>query len=71
MYGTENDCMRCSCPLLNESNNFSPSCQLVELSMDMNRMSNELIQQYRNLSSDYVCTQCPDGYTGAKCEVYV
>lgn len=71
MYGTENDCKRCGCPLLLESNNFSPSCQLIELSMDLNRMSNELISQHRNLSLDYICTQCPDGYTGSKCEMYV
>lgn len=71
MFGTEDDCKRCSCPLSIESNNFSPSCQLKELSIDMNRMSNELIPRYRNLSLDYICTQCPDGYTGAKCEMYV
>lgn len=69
MYGTENDCQRCACPLYLDSNNFSPSCQLKELSLDMNHLSNEL----GNItsSSDYVCTQCPHGYTGDHCEMYV
>ncbi|XP_077268130.1 wing blister isoform X1 [Temnothorax americanus] len=51
--GTSEDCKKCACPLSVESNNFSPSCQL-ENPVDMN--------------SGYVCTQCPEGYTGDHCE---
>ncbi|XP_072763928.1 laminin subunit alpha-1 isoform X2 [Anoplolepis gracilipes] len=51
--GTNEDCKKCACPLSIDSNNFSPSCQLDE-STDIN--------------SGYVCTQCPEGYTGDHCE---
>ncbi|KAG5325201.1 LAMA1 protein, partial [Pseudoatta argentina] len=51
--GTSEDCKKCACPLSVDSNNFSPSCQLDDPT-DMN--------------SGYVCTQCPEGYTGDHCE---
>lgn len=54
LKGTPNDCKRCACPLLEESNNFSPSCQLDVL---------------ENGEENYVCTQCPIGYTGDHCDV--
>ncbi|XP_023288862.1 laminin subunit alpha-1-like [Orussus abietinus] len=53
IVGAPNDCKRCACPLTLESNNFSPRCQLDDLS---------------NLEGGYVCTQCPKGYTGDHCE---
>ncbi|XP_031343042.1 laminin subunit alpha-1-like [Photinus pyralis] len=55
--GTAADCKRCACPLLEPDNNFSPSCQLdffPEVSEDV---------------GSYVCTQCPQGYTGDHCEL--
>ncbi|XP_055907050.1 laminin subunit alpha-2 isoform X2 [Eupeodes corollae] len=59
MHGTPNDCKRCACPLAVDSNNFSPSCQLKKLSLDLNHFDD----------SEYVCTQCPTGYTGDHCEM--
>nr|XP_034195684.1 laminin subunit alpha-1 isoform X1 [Osmia lignaria] len=53
LKGTPNDCKRCACPLLIESNNFSPNCQLDDPT---------------DADSGYVCTQCPNGYTGDHCE---
>lgn len=61
MHGTSSDCKRCACPRLEESNNFSPSCQLKRLSLDTN-------QYELDSDEDYVCTQCPDGYIGDHCE---
>lgn len=51
LIGNRNDCKRCACPMLEDSNNFSPSC-----AMDGDK---------------YFCTQCPEGYTGDHCEMYV
>ncbi|XP_025159598.1 laminin subunit alpha-1 isoform X2 [Harpegnathos saltator] len=51
--GTSEDCEKCACPLSIESNNFSPSCQLDDPT---------------DINSGYVCTQCPEGYTGDHCE---
>lgn len=51
LKGTADDCKRCACPLLQDSNNFSPSCQL------------------DGEEDNYVCTQCPVGYTGDHCEM--
>ncbi|XP_076751939.1 wing blister [Xylocopa sonorina] len=53
LQGAPNDCKRCACPLLIESNNFSPNCQLDDPT---------------DIDSGYVCTQCPTGYTGDHCE---
>ncbi|KAK1136595.1 hypothetical protein K0M31_001141 [Melipona bicolor] len=53
LKGTPTDCKRCACPLLIESNNFSPNCQLDDPT---------------DIDSGYVCTQCPKGYTGDHCE---
>lgn len=57
LRGTKDDCQRCACPLLNDENNFSPSCQLDYL--------NENLEEKER----YVCTQCPKGYTGDHCEM--
>lgn len=56
LAGTVDDCKRCACPLLNDENNFSPSCQLDTLDLDV-------------ATDAYVCTQCPQGYTGDHCEM--
>lgn len=56
LKGTPEDCKKCACPLLEDSNNFSPSCQLDVLDLE-------------NEGDNYVCTQCPLGYTGDHCEV--
>ncbi|KAL1491007.1 hypothetical protein ABEB36_011669 [Hypothenemus hampei] len=55
LRGTVSDCKNCACPMENPENNFSPSCQL----------------DYFNLNNEggYVCTQCPQGYTGDHCEI--
>lgn len=66
MYGTINDCMRCACPLTENSNNFSPSCQLKELSLDMNL----IVDHWQlNSSAEFVCTQCPEGFVGDHCDM--
>lgn len=75
MYGTADDCRRCACPLEQSENNFSPSCQLKELSLDIhhtldndfNIVGNAVVALNESLS-DYICTQCPDGYVGEQCE---
>ncbi|XP_046866451.1 laminin subunit alpha-1 isoform X2 [Drosophila willistoni] len=63
LQGTPNDCKRCACPLLEDENNFSPSCQLKSYNyMDLNPQF-ELIEH-----AEYICTQCPEGYTGDHCQ---
>lgn len=69
MHGTATDCQRCACPLLVDTNNFSPSCQLKELILDTNQLSNELLGGWDNHTEEYVCTQCPIGYIGDHCEM--
>lgn len=65
LYGLEDDCKRCACPLLDESNNFSPSCQLDAMEMfDSKNPNDDPARKIEN----YVCTQCPQGYTGDHCE---
>lgn len=49
--GQADDCKPCACPLLEESNNFSPSCVASQAA-----------------TGGYVCTQCPRGYTGDRCD---
>lgn len=61
LLGTINDCKPCACPLLDEENNFSPSCQL-----DTFNLVNDDNEQDEHR---YVCTQCPKGYTGDRCEM--
>lgn len=56
LLGTPNDCKRCACPLIDEENNFSPSCQL-----DLFTTEEE--------EPGFVCTQCPKGFTGDHCEM--
>lgn len=67
MYGTENDCRPCACPLVESSNNFSPICELRDSFIDFNEVTNDGIFGM-NATSDYVCTQCPEGYIGDRCE---
>lgn len=74
-YGTAQDCQRCACPLTLEENNFSPSCQLKELSLDIHHtLDNELnivgstVISINESGSDFICTQCPEGYVGDHCE---
>ncbi|CAH1980446.1 unnamed protein product [Acanthoscelides obtectus] len=57
LRGTTEDCKRCACPLENEENNFSPSCQL------------DFFNKGDGSDWSYVCTQCPKGYTGDHCEI--
>ncbi|XP_018564888.1 laminin subunit alpha-1-like [Anoplophora glabripennis] len=57
LRGTPADCKRCACPLPNPENNFSPSCQLDYFA---ERVEDE---------GNYVCTQCPKGYTGDHCDI--
>lgn len=70
-YGTPNDCQPCACPM--EDNNFSPSCQLKELSLDIH-LDNELtiegsaVISLNDSGSEYICTQCPEGHVGDHCE---
>ncbi|OQV23620.1 Laminin subunit alpha-2 [Hypsibius exemplaris] len=52
--GDPNSCKPCGCPLMTATNNFSPTC------VAGNTLS---------LLGDYVCTDCPVGYNGAKCEM--
>lgn len=55
-YGSlEGACRRCACPLLDAPNNFSPTCALTS-------------SMGANSPSDYICTACPMGYMGDKCE---
>lgn len=66
--GTSYDCKRCACPLLNDTNNFSPTCQLIDATMEQ---QNEVTSDYGMSTfqpSDYMCTGCPEGYAGAHCE---
>ncbi|XP_073822984.1 wing blister isoform X3 [Musca autumnalis] len=64
LQGTPNDCRPCACPLLVASNNFSPSCQLKTYSiMDVNPLYGVVE------NAQYICTQCPPGYTGDHCEM--
>jgi laminin alpha 1/2 len=51
--GTPLDCQRCACPLVESSNNFSPNCEL--------RLPD-------SSTTDYICTDCPQGYDGDHCE---
>lgn len=57
LAGTPYDCKRCACPLIEEENNFSPSCQL------------DFFAEENGEMGGYVCTQCPKGYTGDHCEL--
>ncbi|EAT47381.1 AAEL001477-PA [Aedes aegypti] len=56
LLGNPNDCKKCACPLEAETNNFSPSCLL--------KGGTELLN-----NTEYICTQCPEGYTGDHCEI--
>lgn len=66
--GTPSDCKRCACPLIDDENNFSPTCQLREFAYEN---QNEVTSDYSLVlyqNNDYVCTQCPEGYVGDHCE---
>lgn len=69
MHGTPNDCKPCACPLKENSNNFSPNCQLRELDLDINEVTNDYVLN-SNQTNDFICTQCPEGYIGDYCEMY-
>ncbi|KAK4880835.1 hypothetical protein RN001_008981 [Aquatica leii] len=58
LSGTQFDCKKCACPLLEPDNNFSPSCQL-----------DFFVESEEEDTGAYVCTQCPKGYTGDHCEL--
>lgn len=51
--GEEGDCKPCACPLLEPTNQFSASCQLIPQ-----------VGNYDN----YKCDKCAVGYTGNRCE---
>lgn len=68
IYGNEDDCKKCACPLTIESNNFSPSCKQREFTFDMNEIPTDLTR-IGNRTIDYVCTECPEGYVGDHCEM--
>lgn len=50
--GFPDDCQKCACPLIDEANNFSPSCEIKDSSD----------------TSGYVCTKCNVGHIGDHCE---
>ncbi|XP_052864377.1 LOW QUALITY PROTEIN: laminin subunit alpha-1-like [Anopheles cruzii] len=52
--GRVDDCRPCACPLPVAGNNFSPHCQA---------------KGGEHGPGEYVCTQCPVGYTGDHCEL--
>lgn len=58
LAGTENDCKKCGCPLIEDSNNFSPTCQAKGFSLDTPANS-----------SEYICTNCVEGHIGEHCEL--
>lgn len=64
MIGTPTDCQKCACPMIQESNNFSPSCKLKELSLE----TFNGIYYTNSSSADYICTNCADGHIGDHCE---
>lgn len=67
MYGTADDCRPCACPLLESSNNFSPECELRETFIGINDVNGDNEFEV-NTTSDFVCTQCPEGFVGEHCE---
>lgn len=67
IIGTESDCVPCACPLLQGTNNFSPSCQLKSITLHSSHNVN--IANQLNGSNEYVCTQCLEGHIGDHCEM--
>nr|XP_042897336.1 laminin subunit alpha-1 isoform X3 [Parasteatoda tepidariorum] len=53
LRGSPEDCQPCACPLLNEENNFSPTCKDIVTTEG---------------ATDYICTACAVGYIGNKCQ---
>lgn len=60
--GTADDCKRCACPMIEESNNFSPTCELKKPLDD---------EVWLTAKSDFVCTNCSFGHAGEHCELCV
>ncbi|CRK93554.1 CLUMA_CG007087, isoform A [Clunio marinus] len=61
LIGTSTDCKPCACPLIDELNNFSPTCELKE-SFETNGVMLEEM-------SDYFCNNCSVGHFGDHCEL--
>jgi len=56
--GSPDDCKPCKCPLEEASNNFSPTCKTSSANFD----------KFSVAPRQYVCTACPLGYSGFRCE---
>lgn len=61
MNQTPDDCQPCACPSIDESSNFSPTCQLKEFI----EADGSIVQ----LSTEYICTSCAIGHAGDHCEI--
>ncbi|XP_066271322.1 laminin subunit alpha-2-like [Branchiostoma lanceolatum] len=59
--GTPDDCSRCACPLVEDSNNFSPTC----VAMDGGVFCDRCPPGYEG----FQCEKCADGYFGNPLEV--
>ncbi|XP_078659257.1 laminin subunit alpha-2-like [Branchiostoma floridae x Branchiostoma belcheri] len=59
--GTPDDCSRCACPLVESSNNFSPTC----VAMDGGVFCDRCPPGYEG----FQCEKCADGYFGNPLEV--
>lgn len=60
LVGTADDCRRCACPMIDDSNNFSPTCEL--------KASLETDGIHLAVRRDFVCSNCSVGHVGEHCE---